>query len=303
MICCVIANYHPMLGVDFHDSFPTFIGPLVPRGPHIVGAIVRFGPWWMAGSKETTKVVTPPGNVISKVFDIGMFIPHIPLVPDVYFWLYILVSSSQGHFGVASVQTDKGPIAAALMLFVNPQLQCEGPLTMPPAPTGVVLAPNTVVAGMTIGDVIAGFVTMVITSAVTFGLAHFLNFAVPALANGIMNSLIRVVSPRIMLPATLIGAVLVQRFPVATALGVNIVNTLIGWSVGSPMGYSFGFAPFGSLLTDGGPFGIPSIESVGNNVGSWVDNTFGSNDYFDNSVLLPPFPFSPLPGPVLVPVQ
>lgn len=303
MICCVIANCHEMVGVDFHDSYPTFITPPIPRGPHIVTARVRLGPWFMAGGNETAKVVMPPGNAISKIFDIGIFIPHVPLVPDVYFWLYTLTSSSQGHFGVSSVQTEKGPIAVALMLFVNPQLHCEGPLTCPPAPTGAVLAPNTVVAGMSIGDFIAGFITMALTSAVAFGLAHLLDKAIPAVASGIMNTLVRVVSPRIMLPVTVLGVALTKAFPSGTALANTVAETVIGWGIGSPTGYSFGASPLGGLLNDGGPLGIPSINSVGKDAGKGVDQAVGSSDYFDNAALLPPFPLGPFPVPLLVPVQ
>ncbi|MCA9663432.1 MAG: hypothetical protein KC486_34195 [Myxococcales bacterium] len=305
MICCVIANHHPMLGVDLHDSFPAFISPPLPRGPHLVGAMVHWGPWWMAGAKEAADVLMPPGRMMSSIFDIGMLIPHVPLCANVYFWLYILTSSSQAHFGVASVRTSKGPIAAALMLYANPQLQCEGPLTMPPAPTAptaMVLAPNTVVAGMTIGDVIAGFVTMALTSALTFGITHGLNVAIPGLTNAIMNGLIRVVSPRVMLPAVVAGVAAATKFPATAAIARKIAETVIGFGIGSPMGYAFEGAPLGTSLDGAVPFGMPSVQDVGDSTRDWVGDPFGVQEYFDDVALLPPFPLGPAPVPMPVPL-
>lgn len=311
MICCVIANTHLMVGCDFHDSFPTFFGPMVPLGPHLVAARVRWGLTFMAGDMEAEKVLMPPGTAISKIFDIGMGIPHVPLVPNVYFWLYMLTSSSQGHFGVSSVQTEKGSIAVAVLGPVNAQLNCEGSLSWPPWTTGFVDARNTVVAGMTAGDVLAGFISMTITSAVTFGLAHLLDKG-PKL---VMGFLIRVVPPQIMLPTVIAGVALTQRFPPLTrAISQKIVETLVGWGVGSPMGWSFGTsgpipspwsAPFGSMLTGDLPFGIPgpSIQEASEGAAAFISENAPSilDEYYDSSVLLPPFPWTPLPVPILVP--
>ncbi|NVB37691.1 hypothetical protein G6O69_07590 [Pseudenhygromyxa sp. WMMC2535] len=169
MICCAIANYHPMIGVDLHNGYPLLVPvPLVPLAPHLVFAMVRFGPWWMASSQENLDIKMPPGNAMAKVFDIGMFVPHITF-PAMNHVVHMLIntlgSSSQGHFGVSSVQTPKGPLAVALALIVNPQLECGDPC---PLPTGFVIAPNTVIAGMTLGDFLAGVFSMAITSAVQF---------------------------------------------------------------------------------------------------------------------------------------
>ena len=158
MMCCVIANLHPMVGVDFHDGFPCFPTnipiPIVPLAPHIVFAMVRFGPWWQASSSENTNVHVPFGNAMAKGFDIGMLVPHITapaLDSFIYMALDTLMSSSQGFFGVESVQTSQGPIAVALLEIVNLQIDCETPCGLP---TGLLLAPSTVVAGLTLGDLL-----------------------------------------------------------------------------------------------------------------------------------------------------
>lgn len=308
MICCVIANYHPMVGVDFHDGFPAVIPlPIVPRAPHVVFAVVRFGPWWMANGVENENIQMPPGNAMAKVFDIGMFIPHLTFPAlDSFVWMaiYTLLSSSQGHFGVASVKTPKGPIAVALMLYANPQLHCETPL--PPLPTGVVLAPNTVVAGLTLGDLLAGILSMVLTSALTWGLSKAVPWLTGKLTSTIMGGLIRVVPTRIMLPATILGAALAQHFPITTAIGTQAINIAIGWAVGSPMGFSFdpahgGFqSPFGNILTPKDDQGGSLADPIGKAFDDHVANPMGMNDYFNHSALLPPFPLGPAPVPLLV---
>src|SRR5262245_1926935 len=123
MMCCVITRYHPMIGCDVHTAQPSFpVPPPVPGTPHFVAAVARLGPWWMAKDQESEKVDTAAGVPLSKVFDIGMLIPHIGANSPLLMLLLTLKSSSQGHFGVASVRTDKGPVAVGLFLVANPQL-------------------------------------------------------------------------------------------------------------------------------------------------------------------------------------
>jgi len=320
VICCVIANYHPMLGVDFQDGFPALIPiPLIPKAPHVVFAMVRFGPWWMAGAVENADIQMPPGNAMAKIFDIGMFIPHLTfpaLNHFVYMLIYTLCSTSQGHFGVSSVLTPKGPIAVALMLFVNPQLHCDAPL---PLPTGVVLAPNTVVAGLTIGDFLAGIFSMVLTSAVTWACGKVVSWgtniaskALGGLGDLVLRGLVRFVPPNIMLPTLLVGAFLNQRFPGIAAMVLStetpsILAAVVNWAVGSPMGWAFPGSAYERVnnginsvfgLPDGSNFIQVGSESAGNAIG----DALGLDEYFNDTVLLPPFPLGPLPTPVLLPV-
>ncbi|AKT37997.1 hypothetical protein [Chondromyces crocatus] len=307
MICCVIANNHWMYGLDLHQGFPALIfAPMIPYAPHVVVARVRWGPWTGASSKEATTVQTPGGNVISKVFDIGALIPHVTfpaLDHIVWMLLYTLLSSSQGHFGVASVVTDKGPIAVALMLNVNPQLDC-GTI---PLPTGVVQADNTVVAGLTLGDLIAGLLSMLLTGVVTWGIGKFISFG----GSKILSGLVGVLPPRLGLPTAVVAAVLSKQAPSVRAA----TEATAGWFFGSPMGSSAsggldvpGLGEIAPLKDIGTPYdwltgGGNPISSFADGVGGFVDDNISAGDYFDNTALLPPFPWTPLPVPVPVPVS
>lgn len=315
MICCVIGNNHSMVGCDLHEGFPMLTPvPVVPFAPHVVFAIVRWKLWWMAKSQENSDVCMPPGHAMAKIFDIGMLIPHVtaPAFNHIaYMALYSLASSSQGHFGVSHVLTKKGPIAVALMLYVNPQLNCDSPL---PLPTGQVIAPNTIVACMTFGDFLAGLFSMVLTSAVTWACSKVVGWALKGLAglgNLIMNGIIRFIPPRITMLPIFTGVILTQKFPGLTALLTSAttqsaLKTITSFAIGSPMGYSFHNALYNKasngvneatgLKPDSNP-----IQAASEAAGTKIGNMVGVDDYFNDSVLLPPFPWGPLPAPILVP--
>jgi hypothetical protein len=94
--------------------------------------------------------------------DIGPMIPHIG-PPSTTLPIEIMLSGSKSHFGpTAHVIGDQyggsGPIGAALLVTVNPNLNCGVPV---PTPTGFVLALTTHVTGMTLGDLYSGFAMMV----------------------------------------------------------------------------------------------------------------------------------------------
>lgn len=316
MICCVIANRHAMVGLDLHEGFPALVPlPCIPFAPHVVFALmVRGGPWWMAGPSENHDISMPPGHAMAKIFDIGMFIPHITLPAlnhFVYMLLYTLASASQGHFGVAHVLTPKGPIAVALMLFVNPQLNCDHPL---PLPTGQVIAPNTVVACMTFGDFLAGVFSMVLTSAVTWAFSKVVGWAMKglgALSNKLINGLIQVLPPRITMLPIFTGVILAQKFPGITAAlfsetTPSALKTIMSFVIGSPMGYSFPGAAYtrtseAANKATGQPPQSNPIQTASERAGEAIGNMVGVDEYFDNAILLPPFPWTPSPVPVLIP--
>lgn len=324
MMCCVITRYHPMVGCDLHATWPTMPLPApVPMGPHFVAAVSRVGPWWMAEPNRSTMVETAAGQPLSKVFDIGMFIPHLGPNHPLLLVILLLTSSSQGHFGVSSVEIQvnagKGPVAVALALVVNPQLNCNDRMFFPiPLPTGILITPNTVVAGLTLGDLLAGLLSMVITSAVTavIGLAlnkiagpvvkwvggRFVNLSHSLLGRIVMRMPDRYF--RVFFQGTLIGAILAKRFgPHADAL----FGMLLGWSVGSPTGYAFPFAPLPGVLENLFPSvqqpdtsAIGPIQGLTDTLGKGVDgwaNQWGLNDYFNDVALIPTFPVAmPVPA-------
>jgi len=160
---CVMLEYHPMIGVDFHfDLIPPAppVPPVpTPFEPHVVGATLN----WVLPPMMATTVLAQFGRVMQRGTDIMNLIPHIPMGPGVLLSpAETAFSGSKSHFGPASVQACKKSIAAAVLVVVNLNLNC-GTI---PTPTGVVIAPNTVVTGMTWGDILGGVMAMVADCAV-----------------------------------------------------------------------------------------------------------------------------------------
>jgi hypothetical protein len=253
MDCALLLTYHPMIGVDFHDTYPVAGAPLVPRQPHGVGAYLRFGPWLLG--TRSKEVDCRFGNPMMRGTDIKAGIPHIPWVPNfiLYPLLYTAMSGSQSHFGVSTVQTEVGPVAVAVLKYVNFNLNCEGPLSCPPLPTGMVIAHNTVLAGMTMGDFIAGLVTMVAISLLQFAFDHILPFLtklggrlLKSLLKRVLGGVIRMLPLKKGFVTAIIVLTLRNQIRKASPAERAVLNELFGlfvdWSSGSPMGFSFEFA-------------------------------------------------------------
>jgi hypothetical protein len=152
---CVLIEFHPMTGMDFHfDLIPPSPAPIpTPFEPHMVGALLN----WSLPASMADKVLAMYGRVMQRGTDIQMGIPHIPCGPGIVMSpAETLFSGSKSYFGPASVQGGGKPIAVALLVLVNLNLNC-GTI---PTPTGQVTAPNTVVAGMTLGDFLGGLFAM-----------------------------------------------------------------------------------------------------------------------------------------------
>ena len=127
MMACVLKHWDPMLGVDCQ---PLLIPPAppVPNTPHVVGAVLKWGPWGILGKgKSEASVKTFHGEVMLRVKDIGYLIPHI-CSPHVLLPIHIAFSGSKSEFGVASVRCAGGPVAVAGLVTVNLNLNCWGPL-------------------------------------------------------------------------------------------------------------------------------------------------------------------------------
>ncbi|MCK6588390.1 MAG: hypothetical protein HUU21_36065 [Polyangiaceae bacterium] len=331
MMCCVITRYHVMAGVDRHTSWVQQpIPPWLPIGPHFVGAMCQFGPWWMAKPNRSTTIDTVIGAPMSRGFEIGMFIPHLGVNSIFLLAIYLLTSSSQAHFGVSSVLIEvdgsgSGPVAVALFLFANPQLNCDDFSFYPgPLPTGLLLAPNTIVAGLTIGDLIAGIYSMILSSLATALIGFVTGKIGPGLrwmggklspfvkagAGKVIRGTDRLVSGMIVRFSTkrlgpffaykmftgvvgeaggalsrVLGAF--ARSPIGKATdkeAMKILETLLGFAIGSPAGYGMPGAPLGSL----------PIQQVASYIGVGADRMageWGLNEYFNDGALIPTFPF------------
>jgi hypothetical protein len=155
-----------MIGCDVHLEL-TFTWPPVPVPftPHAVGQrLAGLGGASMTGDD----VLANNWNIIHRDSDISYGIPHIPIPPFppcVLALLWTGLSGSKSYFGPSSVRANNKPIAAALFVYVNPQLNCDDPL---PLPTGIAITWSNVVCGLTWGDIIGGFLAMGIDMAISF---------------------------------------------------------------------------------------------------------------------------------------
>lgn len=153
---CVLIEFHLMVGLDAHKDIIPGAPPVpVPFAPHMTSAMLN---WMMTPSMSSdVRATWTYGRVMQRGTDIQSYIPHIPLSPAVSLApLLTMTSGSKSHFGPATVKVNGSPIAAALGGVVNPNLNC-GDI---PTPTGIVVAPNTVLTSMSVGDIIGGILAM-----------------------------------------------------------------------------------------------------------------------------------------------
>src|ERR1700722_13883562 len=156
---CVLIEFHPMVGVDLHKDLQPPPLPAIPFAPHATAALLN----WVVPASTANSVKALYGRVMQRGTDIQNLIPHIPLTPAALLAGVLTgLSGSKSYFGPASVQADKKPIAAAVAVVVNYNLNCGDV----PTPTGIVVAPNTVVTGMTVGDILGGVFAMLTDAAI-----------------------------------------------------------------------------------------------------------------------------------------
>jgi len=185
---CVLIKWHPMVGVDFHvNLMPTPAVPAPsPWHPHLT-AHVLYG-WTLGNIAPNVTAMGIP--IIHMGSDIANGIPHIPL-PPTHFLLALLwtaLSGSKSHFGPSAVQTKTGPIGAALLVVYNLNLQCSSSW---PTPTGLVLAPNTVVTHMTLGDILGGLFAMAVDAVLSKLIGDLVGKATGKMTAGIGQELVK----------------------------------------------------------------------------------------------------------------
>jgi hypothetical protein len=162
-----------MIGCDFQFEFTATWPPIpVPFTSHLVAQrLAGFG----GASMTSDDVLANNWNIIQRDSDIQYGIPHIPLPPwppCVLALVWTGLSGSKSYFGPSSVVSSGGPIAAALFVYVNPQLNCDDPL---PLPTGIAITWSNVVCGLTWGDVIGGALSMAFDMLISFVLGKISN--------------------------------------------------------------------------------------------------------------------------------
>ena len=166
----LLRPYHVMVGCDLHNEVTATIPPApAPMIPHVVGHVMQ-GSGIMSTVLMTGDDVKALGTkIMQRDTDIGWFIPHVPIPPYppcALLPLIIAFSGSKSYFGPSSVLANNKPIAGALLVVVNLNLNCADPCAMP---LNVVITWGNVVCGMSVGDILGGILAMGIDAAITFG--------------------------------------------------------------------------------------------------------------------------------------
>lgn len=236
--CKVLNSTHRVVGVDFHKNIP----PPPPAGPlalpHIVSATMsQADPTTQKISKSVMAGATG-GYALGRQHDLGRGTYHTGA--NALIGLVWLGSGNKAEFGVSTVKTDQGRLAVACIPFVgiNLQLDCNdipwmGKATASlPAPTSICIASfNTVLAGFTLRDFVAGLVAGLTDAVIVFVVSKIAGFIVEELAPALIGALL---GPEALLAVGLVGV----AFPVAFQVAQDGLEMLIGWGIGTPLGYS-----------------------------------------------------------------
>jgi hypothetical protein len=264
MMFNVLKSYHPMIGIPFIERHQAIFPPVpapVPSVPHVCAAALCIGPWGVLSGKPNPKELSASGGIMmSQGTDIGPLIPHynmIPLAPpNALLPVIILTSGSKSHFGATKNMAPQGPVAFAVAVVVNFNLNCAGP-AWPPLPSGLVITFNTHTTGATAGDIIAGALHMVVDAAIQFGLNRL--FAWSRVSNMFESLTARLLDPLVKRATGYVILEYAVRYglgntKISTWLGaaadqmlLAVFPTVVGTGIlGSPVGYSPGHTPIGS---------------------------------------------------------
>jgi hypothetical protein len=261
MKMAVLKHLHPMIGVDFHDEIAP-PGIPAPKIPHLTAGLLCFPPWGVVTGKPNGTVWTTHAMSLAQGTDMGFLIPHIPLPPapaNLLAPILTLVSGSKSHFGAHNHLTPQGPLAFACLVVVNLNLNCAGP-TMPPLPTGFVFAVFQLTwQGVTLGDLIAGALHMLVDIVVQHLINRFLSRGPASKAFDWLNRKIGgALAARTYVNFVKLSAVGAKTVPQviqavmqgsrrSLILGYGLIEQapgiLAGYAIGTPIGYSPAWAP------------------------------------------------------------
>jgi hypothetical protein len=263
-----IAAFMPIVGCDFHKELPPL--PVAPV-PHVVL-------WFIYGignpntSRVEMSVRTPIGAMACRGHDAGPFVGHIPIPPISAVMLPAVLagSGSKCEFGAGSVKVGSHgyPAAVGLLFVIGPQLHCNDlpiPGLNPTCPcfTGFTISilNLTVRAGFSLADFVASmaaaYYDIIVTAAIAF-VAGKIGDVVGKTVGGLVLASLPVGF------AQLVFAI------VAPDIISTYMGTLVGWAIGTPLGWSPSWSLYSKVTTekkDGGwgkivPTGDDTFDAV-----------------------------------------
>ena len=157
--CCILSQWHPM--ISFEPEW-VIIPPAPPVPAPFFAISVLNGIPFIGSAKVANSVASSFGNTLQMGTDIGKILPHFG-TPNLNLALVIAFSKSKSVFGSSLVSAENSPVATACLVVANLNLNCGAPVSWPIA---AVCAPNTAMAGMTLGDYFAGIVEIAVSCAI-----------------------------------------------------------------------------------------------------------------------------------------
>lgn len=239
--CNALNSFQLVAGCDFHKQIPPPppAGPL-PMAPHVVVYCMGFA--MPSTAKKSTTVKAGWGYALGRQHDLGMGIYHF--AANILLPLVWAGAANKAEFGSGSVKIDVGgeglrmAVAVVPMVGINVQLDCNEPCAMP---TSICIASlNTVKAGFSLGDFVAGFLAGCLDVLVTY-ISGKIAGAILKGAGAIVEGILAEVAGGI--TAMLGAGIVAAAFPTATYVLGAVASQLVGWAVGSPLGYSYSWAP------------------------------------------------------------
>ncbi len=306
----VLRAWHMMLGRDLHIPWaPGAPAPAPAPVPYMTLAPM-MGMIPMATSKMTINVFADSlSAMMVRGTDIGPLIPHTG-PPSITLPIEMVTSGSKSHFGVTKWKVKDqtgadGCVAVGLLGMTNLNLNCGTPA---PTPFGLVIAPTTHLAALTLGDLISGLYMM----AWDYMAQRIMYMAGNALG-GVVSKVVGRVATRLGVGA--LGRTAARQMaralgtranigPTARALQLQRIQTLtkiaerttiaLGLAAGSPLGISTS-----TTQVDGAKSGYDRIADAvdpqghGDALGQAVDDYFASPSPSVTDVPVTPEPSAP----------
>lgn len=189
----VYHHIHPMLGSDFENCIFVPDPTVKPYIPYLTLSILSGN--MVYGPKYTNKTfaLSTGIRIMQQGTDCGYgAVPHIGYPINPLWPLMLIFCKSKSNFASATVKMENKPVATAIPYTFGINVNC-GTLS---TPTGVVICPTTVFAGLSLEDMLIGILTYLQDLVVDllfkkiFGSTQASNFLASRILGGVWGTVI-----------------------------------------------------------------------------------------------------------------